>query len=101
MVIDADLLAREVVAPGTDGLAEVVAAFGPGVLTDDGALDRPALGAIVFADPDRRRTLEAIIHPAGARPGGRARGRGARRARSSSTTSRCSPRPGRRRRSTR
>ena len=63
VVIDADLLAREVVAPGTDGLAEVVAAFGPEVLTPDGALDRPALGAIVFADPEKRRTLEAIIHP--------------------------------------
>ncbi|MFN8189630.1 MAG: dephospho-CoA kinase [Nocardioidaceae bacterium] len=63
VVIDADLLAREAVAPGTDGLAEVVAAFGSHVLTDDGELDRPALGAIVFADEDRRRTLEAIIHP--------------------------------------
>ena len=63
VVIDADLLAREAVAPGTDGLAEVVAAFGSHVLTDDGELDRPALGAIVFADEDRRCTLEAIIHP--------------------------------------
>ncbi len=63
VVIDADLLAREVVAPGTDGLAEVVAAFGPEVLTDTGELDRPALGAIVFADEERRRSLEAIIHP--------------------------------------
>ena len=63
VVVDADLLAREVVAPGTEGLAEVVAAFGPDVLTDDGALDRAALGAVVFADPARRRTLEAIIHP--------------------------------------
>ena len=63
VVVDADVLAREVVAPGTEGLAEVVAAFGPTVLTDEGALDRPALGAVVFADPARRRTLEAIIHP--------------------------------------
>jgi dephospho-CoA kinase len=63
VVIDADVLAREVVAPGTDGLAEVVAAFGPGVLTESGELDRPALGAIVFADEERRRSLEAIIHP--------------------------------------
>ena len=63
VVIDADLLAREVVAPGTDGLAEVVAAFGDQVLGPDGALDRPALGAVVFADEARRRTLEAIIHP--------------------------------------
>jgi dephospho-CoA kinase len=63
VVIDADLLAREVVAPGTDGLAEVVAAFGEQVLGPDGSLDRPALGAVVFADEAKRRTLEAIIHP--------------------------------------
>lgn len=63
VVVDADLLAREVVAPGTDGLAEVVDAFGPGVIGPDGALDRPSLGAVVFADPERRRVLEAIIHP--------------------------------------
>ncbi len=63
VVIDADLLAREVVAPGTEGLAEIVAAFGDGVLTPDGGLDRPAMGAIVFADEQKRRTLEAIIHP--------------------------------------
>ena len=65
VVIDADLLAREVVAPGTDGLAEVVAAFGEEVLGPDGALDRPALGAVVFADDAARRLLEAIIHPRG------------------------------------
>jgi dephospho-CoA kinase len=63
VVIDSDLLAREVVARGTDGLAEVVAAFGPGVLTAEGDLDRPALGKIVFGDETARRTLEAIIHP--------------------------------------
>lgn len=63
VVIDADLLAREVVAPGTDGLAEVVETFGADVLAADGSLDRPALGAVVFADPDRRRALEAIVHP--------------------------------------
>ena len=63
VVIDADLLAREVVAPGSEGLAEIVEAFGPDVLTADGELDRPAVGAIVFADPDKRRVLEAIIHP--------------------------------------
>ena len=63
VVVDADLLAREVVAKGTDGLAEVVEAFGPGVLTDDGDLDRPAMGAIVFGDESKRRRLEAIIHP--------------------------------------
>ena len=63
VVIDADQLAREVVAPGTEGLAEVVAAFGEGVLTAEGELDRPAMGAIVFADPEKRRALESIIHP--------------------------------------
>lgn len=63
VVVDADVLAREVVAPGTDGLAEVVEAFGPEVLTATGELDRPALGAIVFGDEARRRVLERIIHP--------------------------------------
>jgi dephospho-CoA kinase len=63
LVIDADALAREVVAPGTDGLAEVVAAFGSGVLTPDGAMDRTAVAAMVFGDNDKRRRLEAIIHP--------------------------------------
>ncbi len=62
-VIDADKLAREVVAPGTEGLAEVVAAFGPEVVGEDGALDRPALGRRVFGDGDARRRLESIIHP--------------------------------------
>jgi dephospho-CoA kinase len=61
--IDADLLAREVVAPGTGGLAAIVEEFGSGVLGPDGDLDRPRLGALVFADPERRRALEAIIHP--------------------------------------
>lgn len=63
VVIDADLLAREVVTVGTDGLGEIVAAFGPHVLTVDGELDRPAMGAIVFADEAQRRVLEGIIHP--------------------------------------
>ena len=63
VVIDADLLARDGAAPGSAGLAEVVAAFGPTVLTETGELDRPALGVIVFADESRRRELEAIIHP--------------------------------------
>jgi dephospho-CoA kinase len=63
VVIDSDVLAREVVARGTDGLAEVVAAFGPGVLTADGELDRPALGKVVFGDEAARRKLETIIHP--------------------------------------
>ena len=63
VIIDSDVLAREVVAKGTDGLAEVVAAFGDGVLTADGDLDRPALGKIVFGDEAARRKLEAIIHP--------------------------------------
>lgn len=63
VVVDADRLAREVVEPGTAGLAAVVEEFGDDVLTDDGTLDRAALGALVFASDDRRRALEAIIHP--------------------------------------
>ena len=62
-VIDADLLAREVVARGSAGLAAIVERFGDGVLDDDGALNRPALGALVFADEGSRRDLEAITHP--------------------------------------
>ncbi|HEY0475009.1 MAG TPA: dephospho-CoA kinase [Kribbella sp.] len=62
VVIDSDVLAREVVARGTDGLAEVVDAFGD-VVTPEGDLDRPAVGRIVFSDADARRKLEAIIHP--------------------------------------
>lgn len=61
-VIDADQVAREVVAPGSPGLAEVVAAFGPEVLVQ-GALDRKALGRRVVADPEARRRLDAITHP--------------------------------------
>ncbi len=64
VVIDADVLAREVVEPGTPGLAAVVERFGPGLLADDGQLDRAALGRLVFADPVARRDLEAIVHPA-------------------------------------
>jgi len=67
VVIDADVIAREVVEPGTDGLAEVVQAFGPGVLRPDGGLDRPRLGDIVFADPELRGKLNAIVHPKVAR----------------------------------
>ncbi|PWV54636.1 MULTISPECIES: dephospho-CoA kinase [Nocardiopsis] len=63
VVIDADAIAREVVAPGTPGLAEVVAEFGEGVLGPDGGLDRPALGEIVFADEARLARLNAIVHP--------------------------------------
>jgi dephospho-CoA kinase len=62
VVIDSDVLAREVVARGTDGLAAVVEEFGD-VLTPDGDLDRPAVGQIVFGDAEARRKLEAIIHP--------------------------------------
>ncbi|WP_277068963.1 dephospho-CoA kinase [Saccharomonospora viridis] len=63
MVIDADAIAREVVEPGTDGLAELVAAFGDDILTADGALDRPALAAKAFADDAARQRLNAIMHP--------------------------------------
>jgi len=63
VVVDADLLAREVVAPGTEGLGEVVAAFGPEIVTASGDLDRPALAALVFGDDAARMALERIVHP--------------------------------------
>jgi dephospho-CoA kinase len=64
VVLDADQLARDVVAPGEPALAAIVEAFGRDVLGPDGALDRKRLGALVFTDPERRRRLEAITHPA-------------------------------------
>jgi len=63
VVVDADVLAREAVAPGTAGLSEVVAAFGPAVVDESGALDRAALARIVFSDPEARARLDAIVHP--------------------------------------
>jgi dephospho-CoA kinase len=63
VVIDADQLAREVVAAGTPGLAAVVAEFGPDLLGPDGELDRPAMGRLVFGDEAARKRLEAIVHP--------------------------------------
>ncbi|MEU6531138.1 dephospho-CoA kinase [Streptomyces sp. NPDC046928] len=63
VLIDADRIAREVVAPGTPGLAAVVEAFGEEVLAADGGLDRPKLGSIVFADPERLAVLNSIVHP--------------------------------------
>jgi dephospho-CoA kinase len=63
LVIDADALAREVVAAGTPGLDAVVVEFGPGVLRPDGELDRPALGRLVFGDEEARGRLNAIVHP--------------------------------------
>ena len=61
--VDADLLAREAVAPGTPGLARVIERFGPAILRADGSLDRAALGRLIFADRAARADLEAIIHP--------------------------------------
>ncbi|WP_189589780.1 dephospho-CoA kinase [Streptomyces massasporeus] len=63
VLIDADRIAREVVAPGTPGLASVVGAFGEEILAADGSLDRPRLGAIVFSDAEKLSTLNAIVHP--------------------------------------
>ncbi|MFK4037990.1 dephospho-CoA kinase [Nonomuraea wenchangensis] len=63
VVIDADKIAREVVEPGTAGLARVVAAFGEEVLHPDGALDREKLGSIVFADSQKLAVLNGIVHP--------------------------------------
>jgi dephospho-CoA kinase len=63
VLIDSDAIAREVVAPGTEGLAEVVAEFGNGVLAEQGVLDRAALASVVFHDPDARERLNGIVHP--------------------------------------
>jgi dephospho-CoA kinase len=62
--VDADALAREVVEPGTPGLAAIAAQFGAEVIAPDGSLDRAALGAIVFREPEKRLALNAITHPA-------------------------------------
>jgi dephospho-CoA kinase len=62
-VLDADQLSRQAVAPGTSGLSEIVKHFGEGVLREDGTLDRAKLGAIVFSDEEKRRTLNRILHP--------------------------------------
>jgi len=64
VVVDADVLAREVVEPGTPGLAAIADHFGPAVIADDGSLNRPALGAVIFSDPAERLALNAITHPA-------------------------------------
>jgi len=61
--IDADVLAREAVAPGTPGAVAIRARFGDALFTPDGALDRQALAAVVFQDPHARRALEQIVHP--------------------------------------
>jgi dephospho-CoA kinase len=63
VLVDSDRIAREVVEPGTPGLAAVVVEFGPQVLAADGSLDRPRLGAVVFADQERLAALNAIVHP--------------------------------------
>ena len=63
VIVDSDKIAREVVEPGTPGLAQVVAEFGPSVLTESGALDRAKVGEIVFADQGARERLNAIVHP--------------------------------------
>nr|WP_255697991.1 dephospho-CoA kinase [Tessaracoccus sp. ZS01] len=63
VIIDSDLLAREVVQPGTPGLAAVVERFGEDILTPEGMLDRPRLGRLIFADDAAREDLNAIVHP--------------------------------------
>ncbi len=63
VIVDSDVIAREVVEPGTPGLARITETFGDGVLAADGSLDRAALAAVVFADPDARRQLDGIVHP--------------------------------------
>lgn len=67
IVVDGDVIAREVVEPGTEGLAALAEAFGSGILQPDGALDRPALAAIAFSDDEKRAALNGIVHPLVAR----------------------------------
>ena len=64
IIVDADIVAREVVEPGTPALAHIRETFGPGVISNDGSLNRAALGAIIFADASSRQQLNAITHPA-------------------------------------
>jgi dephospho-CoA kinase len=64
IVVDADVIAREVVMPGTPTLARIVEEFGPEVISEDGSLNRPALGALIFTAPEKRAALNAITHPA-------------------------------------
>jgi len=64
VLVDADVLAREVVEPGTPALSRIAEEFGKGVITSDGSLDRAALGAIIFPDPEKRELLNSITHPA-------------------------------------
>ncbi len=63
VVVDGDVISREVVEPGTEGLAKLVEAFGEQILSDDGSLNRPALAAIAFSDEEKRQTLNGIVHP--------------------------------------
>jgi dephospho-CoA kinase len=63
IVVDGDVISREVVEPGTEGLAKLVEAFGNQILCDDGSLNRPALAAIAFSDEEKRQTLNGIVHP--------------------------------------
>lgn len=63
IVVDGDVISREVVQPGTEGLAALVEAFGEGILLPDGALNRPALAAVAFSDDEKRATLNGIVHP--------------------------------------
>jgi dephospho-CoA kinase len=63
IVVDGDVIAREVVQPGSEGLAQLVEAFGSEILLDDGALNRPALAAVAFSDDEKRATLNGIVHP--------------------------------------
>jgi dephospho-CoA kinase len=63
VIVDADVIAREVVEPGTPGLAAVVEAFGDTVVAADGSLDRPSLARVVFGDPEARARLDGIVHP--------------------------------------
>src|ERR1700736_1868965 len=67
IIVDGDVIAREVVEPGTEGLAQLVEAFGEDILLPDGALNRPALAARAFVDDEKRASLHGIMHPLVAR----------------------------------
>ena len=92
-IVDADVLAREVVALGTPALAAVRQRFGPDVIRRDGTMDRIRVGQIIFKDKRARQDLEAIIHPAFRRPSTSTSPRSPRRRRSPSPISRCCSRP--------
>ena len=97
IIVDGDVIAREVVEPGTEGLAQLVDAFGDDILLPDGALNRPALAAKAFVDDEKRAKLNGIVHPLVGSPASGDHRRGAPKTPWWWRTSRCSWKPGWRR----